>query len=324
MSEESMSSESIESSSGDESQSGNLSSNGFDGSSTEGATEQLQDQIQDAVDAGATKEEIKEMIEEFELKVNGKTIKHKLDWNDKEAIKRELQKSYAFNDVSQEYSNVKKHLNSKIEMWKKDPIQLFKDMGIDREKFLEAEVKKELDELELTPEQKKARDYEAKIAAYEAKEAQQKAEQEARERHQQDEEALSVLRSEIQGALEGHQFLKPNEDTERRIADVMASLSVKNPNVTAEDALPYVEAEIKREFNALIENMPEEFLERMLSKTAIEKIGKKAPRPQPPVKTKQVPTASSQIAKPTAQSVVAKQEAALSKPKTFEEMMNQR
>lgn len=318
-----MSSESIESSSGDESQSGDLSSSGLDGS-TEGATEQLQDQIQDAVDAGATKEEIKEMIEEFELKVNGKTIKHKLDWNDKEAIKRELQKSYAFNDVSQEYSNVKKHLNSKIEAWKKDPVQLFKDMGIDRQQFLEAEVKRELEELELTPAEKKARDYEAKIAAYEAKEAQQRAEQEARERQAQDEQALSVLRSEIQGALAGHAFLKPNEDTERRVADMMASYSQKYPDITAEQVLPFVEEEVKREFNALMDQMPEEYLEKFLSKTAIEKIGKKAPRPQPPVKPKPTPTASSQIAKPTAQSAISKQEAERAKPKSFEEMMSSR
>src|SRR5690554_5823586 len=71
-----------------------------------GTAEDLEAQVQEAVENGASKEEIKNMIKEFELKVNGKTVKTKIDLADEEAIKRELQKAYAFNDVSQKYSQL--------------------------------------------------------------------------------------------------------------------------------------------------------------------------------------------------------------------------
>jgi len=321
MSEESTSSESIETSQGEDSSS--LASESNNESAGEVVNE-LQDQVQAAVDAGASKEEIKEMIEEFELKVNGKTIKQKLDWNDKEAIKRELQKAHAFNDVSQEYASVKKQLNSKIEQWKKDPIQLFKDMGIDKEQFLKSEIEKELEDLQLTPQEKKIRELEAKQAEYDAREKEMQERAEAAERQRQDEQALSILRSEIQGALAGHPFLKPSEDTERRIADTMAAYSVKYPDITAEQVLPIVEADYKREIEHIFNNIPEEYIEKLLSKTALEKIGKKAPKPVAPPKPKVMPKTMNQIAVPTAGSVEAKQKAENAKPRSFEDMMSSR
>lgn len=323
MSEE-ISGESIDSSSQDDStESTDLSGSEVNGSAGE-AVEELQESLEAAAKDGATKKELQEMIEEFELKVNGKTIKHKLDWNDKESIKAALQKSYAFNDVSNEYANVRKGLNTKIETWKKDPSSIFKDLELNKQELLEQWVKEELEELELDPKDKAIRERDAKLKAYEEKEQMesQKREQEARERA--DSEALDALRGEIRGALESHSFLKPSEKLERRVADMMASFSGKYPDVTAEQVLPHVENDIIEEFNELIESIPEEFIEKLLRVTSLEKIGKKAPKPVAKPKAKVVPQPTSQVAIPTAASAQQKAAQQVAKKRSFEDVFSAR
>lgn len=324
MSLETTSGESIESTGADDSSNANLSVSGNDGSSSTESVEELQSELEAAAADGATKKELQQMVEEFELKVNGKTIKHKLDWNDKESIKAALQKSYAFNDVSNEYANVRKGLNTKIETWKKDPNSIFKDLELDKAQLLEQWVKEELEELELDPKDKAIRERDAKLKSYEEKE---KAEIKRREDEavaKADSEALDALRGEIRGALESHSFLKPSEKLERRVADMMASFSVNHPDITAEKVLPYVENEIIEEFNEIIENIPEEFIEKLLKSQSLEKIGKKMPKPIAKPKPKVMPQTTSQVAVPTASSVQAKAAQQASKKKSFEDVFSAR
>ncbi len=280
----------------------------------------LQDQLQQAVDAGADAKEIKQMIKEFDLKVNGKNIKHKMDFSDEEAVKRELQKAYAFNDVSQEYATVRKQLNAKIADWKNNPEQALQDLGIDPLDFAEKRINKEVEELKKDPVQKAMEEKDRKIAEYMAKEqaAQQATEQAERERA--DNEALSVLKQEITQALEKHPYIKPTELTERRVADMMAHYSHKFPDITAEQVIPHVENEMKAEFNALLEALPDDYLEKFFGKNAIDKLTKKFTKSAPVVKKPTPVTAS--MAK-TATASGAKQAAeAQNKPKrSFEDLM---
>jgi acylphosphatase len=291
----------------------------------QGEVENLQDKLQEAVEDGASKKEIQKMIREFELKVNGKIVKQSLDLNDPEAVKRELQKAYAFNEVSQEYATVRKQLNAKIAEWKNDPAQALRDLGVDDLEFSEKRINKEVEDLKKDPQQKAFEEAQKKIQEYEAKEkaAQARVEQEAMEKA--DQEAYSALKQEIQDALSEHPYIKPTELTERRVADMMAHYSVKFPDITAAQVIPMVENEMKAEFNDLLEALPEEYIEKFLGKNAIDKLAKKFTKPSPLAKkpaTKVAPTTMSQVKVPTSQG--AKQgEAAQIKPKrSFEEIMS--
>ena len=296
-----------------------------EGESTEEAISQLEEDLQEAKENGASKKELKQMVEEFELKVNGKTIKHKLDWNDKESIKAALQKSYAFNDVSNEYANVRKGLNTKIESWKSNPKSMFSDLGLDPKEYLNKWVQEEIEELELDPKDKLIKERDAKLKEYEDRERKAQEEREMSERERQDKEALDFLISEIDESLSNHEFLKPTEKLQRRMADMMASYSTKYPDITAKQVLPKVEAEIIEEFNELVDMIPEDKLEKLFRASSLEKIGKKVPKPAPKV-VKKVPVATSQVAPPTAASAQQKQQASeeTNKKRSFEDVFSSR
>lgn len=290
----------------------------------QGEVEDLQDKLQEAVEDGASKKEIQQMIREFELKVNGKTVKQSIDLNDPEAVKRELQKAYAFNEVSQEYATVRKQLNAKIAEWKNNPAQALRDLGVDDLEFSEKRINKEVEDLKKDPQQKAFEEAQRKIQEYEAKE--KAAEERARqsEMEKADQEAYSALKQEIQDALSEHPFIKPTELTERRVADMMAHYSVKFPDITASQVIPMVENEMKSELNDLLEALPEEYIEKFLGKNAIDKLAKKFTKPAPSKKVapKVAPTTMSQIKVPTAQGAKLGEEAQNKPKKSFEQIMN--
>lgn len=292
----------------------------------QGEVEALQDKLAEAVEDGASEKEIKQMIKEFELKVNGKTIKHKLDLSDEEAVRKELQKAYAFNEVSQEYATVRKQLNAKIAEWKNDPTQALKDLGIDDLDFAEKRINKEVEDLKKDPQQKAFEEAQKKIQEYEAKEKAATERAEALEREKQDQEAYASLKQEIQDALSEHPYIKPTELTERRVADMMAHYSVKFPEITAAQVIPMVESEMKAEFNDLLEALPEEYIEKFIGKNGIEKLAKKFTKAAPVVKkpAPKPPVTASQVKVPTSQGVKDAARVENKVKKTFEQIMSGR
>lgn len=290
----------------------------------QGEVEALQDKLAEAVEDGASEKEIKQMIKEFELKVNGKTIKHKLDLSDEEAVRKELQKAYAFNEVSQEYATVRKQLNAKIAEWKNDPTQALKDLGIDDLDFAEKRINREVEDLKKDPQQKAFEEAQKKIQEYEAKERAATEKAEALEREKQDQEAYASLKQEIQDALSDHPYIKPTELTERRVADMMAHYSAKFPDITAAQVIPMVESEMKAEFNDLLEALPEEYIEKFIGKNGIEKLAKRFTKPAPVAKkvAPKAPVTASQVKVPTSQGVKDAARVENKPKKTFEELMS--
>jgi hypothetical protein len=284
--------------------------------------ENIQEAVAEAVEKGATQKEIKNMIREYKLKVNGKDVSAKLDLNDEEAVKRELQKAYAFNDVSQEYSSVKKALQERIELWKQNPEQALMDIGVDPKEWAEKVIQEEVENLKKDPKELELEKAQKRIQEFETREAKIKEQMESQRQAQMDQEALSTLKQEVQDAISKHEFIKPNEYTERRVVDMMAYYSEKFPDVTAEQVLPAVEQEIKKEFNTLLNSLPEDYLERFFEKDIIEKLSKRLTRPvSKPVAKKTTPVTPSQVKVPTAQGV---KPAEMGKKLTFEEIMAKR
>ena len=284
--------------------------------------EDIQEAVVEAVENGASEKEIKNMIREYKLKVNGKEVSAKLDLSDEEAIKRELQKAYAFNDVSQEYSSVKKALQERIELWKQNPEQALMDIGVDPKEWAEKVIQEEVENLKKDPKELELEKAQKRIQEFEAKEAKLRQQMENQRQAQMDQEALSTLKQEVHEAISKHEFIKPNEYTERRVVDMMAYYSEKFPDVTAEQVLPAVEQEIKKEFNTLLNSLPEDYLEKFFEKDNIEKLSKRLTRPvAKPAAKKPMPVTPSQVKIPTAQGV---KPVDTGKKMTFEEIMAKR
>lgn len=296
-------------------------------SADSGSPEDLKAKVQEAAAEGASKEEIKQMIKEFNLKVNGKDVKAKLDLNDEEAVKRELQKAYAFNDVSQENAKIKKALSDKIATWKNDPEQMLTDLGFNPLEFSERTLEKEVQRSKMSPEQVENERIKAELQSYKEREERIKSQLQAQEESRKDQEAMSVLKAEINDALSKHDTLKPNQYTERRVADLLAYYSdikdedgnFRYPNVTAEQVLPVLEREIEREFSTILENVPDAAIERFLSKKVMDRI---SPKPAPKaVPKKALPSTPTQVKNAGNASSIQKKD---DKPKSFEDMMSRR
>jgi len=89
--------------------------------SSEGSEDQqLQDVVETAIANGASEKEVKNLIKEFQLKVNGKVINKKIDLSDENALKNELQLSAAARQAMQEAANLKKLYESEVSRLKQD------------------------------------------------------------------------------------------------------------------------------------------------------------------------------------------------------------
>lgn len=279
---------------------------------------ELQSEIQQAVSEGATKQEVAKLIKEFELKVNGKTVKKSFDLSNDEEIKKELQKAAAFQEVSQTHQQMVKNLQAKIASWKANPELMLKEMEIDDLDFAEKRVQREIDNMKKTPQEKALEEAQAKLLAYQEKERQMEEQLAEQRRQQENQAAYDSLRGEIKSAFEGHEGLKYTEDNERGVADMMAAYSEKFPDITAEQILPLYEKKLQSQFNALLENMPDAYIEKFISKNAIERISNKVKKPVAAPTRPKPPVTSTQVNVPTTSSV---KNAEKDKPKrTFEDV----
>lgn len=285
-------------------------------------TEDFQNQVEEAISEGASKKEVLQMIKEFELKVNGKSVKKSIDLSNEEEVRKELQKAAAFGDLSQTHAQMVKSLQAKINAWKSNPDLLFQDLEMDPLDYAEKRIQKEVDELKKTPEEKKYEEQQRKLMEYEEKERKLQEQLEQQRIEQENQQAYEALRGEIKDAFEGHPGLKYTEKTERRVADMMARYSEKFPDVTASQVIPLVEKEMKEEMNEYLDSMPEEFLSKFLNQNVIDKIAKKVAKPAPKAPTKKAPPVNStQVVAPSANSVKQNQQVQNSKPKkSFEDV----
>ena len=247
--------------------------------------EELEEELEEAIANGASEEELKSMVKEFELKVNGKTLKKRIDLNDEEALKRELQKAYAGQQAMQQKAELERAIGERFSEWKNDPWKFFEELGMDADELAELrmaqrleEMKKDPAELERERQQKELQQLREQLKAKEEREQQL-------EYERMQEEAAMQLDNEISDALDAHPTLVASPRVIRQIADTLAWAITPQEEggggfdvdeISVADVLPTVESEIKKEISELMEVLPEELIEQYLGKKGIEKIKRKA------------------------------------------------
>jgi hypothetical protein len=266
--------------------------------------EELQEELEEAAANGASAEELKSMVEEFELKVNGKTLTKKLDLADKEAVKRELQKAYAGQLAMQDKAELEKALQSKVGEWKNNPWLFFEELGMDADELAELRMAQRLEELKKDPAELEREQMQRELeqARQLLKQKEEREKQLEYERLQ--EEAAMQLDNEISEALDAHPTLPASPRVIRQIADTLAwAITPSNQGgggfdpdeIGVADVLPSVENEIKREISDLMASLPEEMLEQYIGNKGIEKLKRKTIN-----KVKKAPKSAKSLNKPSA------------------------
>lgn len=235
--------------------------------------EELKDVVDKAIDEGATEEEVKDMIREFQLKVNGKTLTKKIDLSDEDSIRKELQLAAAGRQAMQEASELKKLYANEIERLKTDPYGVLAELGLDPDELAETRIQQKIEEMKKSPDQieKEKLQKELEEARRKAKDLEEKSKQSEIQRLQ--EQAASQLDEEITQALDSHTDLPKSEFTVKKIADVML-WAIDNgwDDVTVEDIIPTVKQEIRREVSSMMDQFPDEALEQYIGKKNIERL----------------------------------------------------
>lgn len=238
---------------------------------------ELKDAVADAVASGASEQEIKDLIKEYDLKVFGKSKKVKINLSNDEDVVRMLQKAEAGEISMREKAELEKFITNEILSGKKDPAKFLKEvLKVDPDEFAELRMKQKLEELAKSPEE-----LEREKLLQEREEYRQKLEEIEKQRETEkmtalEQQVANEISSDITKALEEHKDLPKTSKTVGRIADALAwALTNGFPEATVQDVIPLVKDDIRKEIRNLMESMPAEFMEDYIGKASVEKLRKR-------------------------------------------------
>jgi hypothetical protein len=262
---------------------------------------ELQEQVQEALDKG-DKKAANKLIKEFEIKVNGKSKKVAIDWNNEQDIIRRLQLAEASQPAMQRAAELEKFLQAHAMELKNNPRKVLEELGMNPDELAEAWITSKLQEMEKSPEAKEREKMMAELESLrkEKEDLAKKSQEEAQTRLM--EQAHAELENEILEELQNNKKLPKSQKTVRRIYDAMLwAMDNGIDDVKVKDVVPAVEREIKAEFDEFLTNAPEDVLEYYVNQKIVDKMRKK--RVASAVKAKEMPQTANvkEIIKPSAQ-----------------------
>lgn len=218
--------------------------------------EELEQEINEAIEDGATEEEIKDMIREFTLKVNGKEYKRQIDLTDEETLKKELQLAMAGRQAMQENAELKKFLDNRLNYAKDDPFGFLEELGFDPLELAAKRIDEYVRENEKSPEQREeeARQKRFKEIEEENRKLKQAIEEERRQIMM--EKAEAELTDEISNALDKYGQLDETPELLAEIADAMyMAMEDGWTDVRAEDVIPSVHERMTSRFRQSLKSL---------------------------------------------------------------------
>lgn len=234
---------------------------------------ELQDAVETALANGASEKEVKNLIKEFQLKVNGKVINKTIDLSDENALKNELQLSAAARQAMQESANLKKLYEKELGRLKQDPFSVLAELGLDPDQLAEMRIQQRIEEMKKSPEQLERERIQAELQAAREEAQKLKEERESEQFEKLKEQAAAQIETEIEQALDAHKTLPKSRHIVKRIADSMLwAMNNGFDDVTAEDVMPMVEKEWREEMSRLMDDSPEEILEQLIGQKNIERL----------------------------------------------------
>lgn len=258
--------------------------------------EELQDEVEAAIEAGASEQEVKNMIKEFQLKVGGKTYTKKLDLSNEEEIQRELQMAMAGRQAMQQKAELEKIYEQEIRRLQNNPWEVLEELGFNPYELSESKLREFVEEQQKSPELIEKERIERELIRARQEADQLRRRQEEMEFAKLQEQAAAELEYEIQEALDAHTTLPKSPKTVMRIADALLWANDNGfPDARVSDVLPMVEDDIKREMQEFFNMLPEDMFEAYINQQNLERYRKsRIPKKAAPNNIKNIkPTADS-------------------------------
>ena len=255
------------------------------------------------VEEEAVEEKIAELKKKLKLKVDGQEIEEEIDWNDEEALVREMQKAKAFDKKAQETATMKKQMTALMQGLKGDTAAVLQHLGIDVDDFSARHLESKIEELSKSPEQ--VANEQAQKELKELREEKKKFTEErdqARSEQMRDQEAVKIENS-IVSALDKHDGILSNDDPSV-IGDIgramLRAMNAGVKNVTPEQVIPIVEKQYAQKLQSRLGSLSKKdiaLVEKLLGKDIFEQARKNRVAKKRKGKTE----TANQIAKPTGQ-----------------------
>lgn len=236
----------------------------------------LKEAVQDAIDEGASPAEVKEMIKEFELKVNGKTKKVKVDLNDEKELVRRLQLAEASHLAMQDKAELEKLYKQEIMKARQNPWAFLSEIGLNPDQLVEQRMLEQIEEAKKSPEQIEREKMQRELQTLREELQRREKETVEAQKAQLTQAEAARLESELMDAFQANPNLPKTRKTVNRIVDAMNwSLNNGFEDVTVADVIPAVEAEIRNEINELMSGLSEEMIEAYIGQKNLDRLRKK-------------------------------------------------
>lgn len=236
------------------------------------ASEEIEDQLAADPEPTETPAQAAARKRKFQIKANNKVRDVEVDLDNEEELKRYIEKAYGADEKFQEAAMTRKQAEALIELLKNDPLKVLShpDLGLDVKALAYKVINQELEEMSLTPEQKKLKEMEEKLKEYEENEKKTKEEKRKAELEKFELEQQQLLDEQITTALSTTSLPK-SPYVVKRIADAMIeAFSMGYEDVTPEKVMPFVEQSVKRELSDMFGMLPDQVLEELVGKTRLD------------------------------------------------------
>ncbi len=224
--------------------------------------------------------------EEFNLKVNGKEIKEKINLRDKDRIAKALQMEKAAQQAFQERAitsrqlqEIQSDVQEFLEQFSSNPLSIIMspefNLSTEQKRSLaEAILREDLENSQKTPEQlaleETKRKYEELLAEKEALEEQRRYEEQTRLEH----EAAVELENEIVEAIEVGQ-LPRSSYISKKLADLAYIAYSNGIDLSMKDLIPFVKQQYKKDIAEMLGILSDDEVEMLVSKDRIRSIRNK-------------------------------------------------
>lgn len=233
-----------------------------------------QEAVEQAIAEGASAAEVKQLIKEFKLKVNGKEVVKKYK-NDEELI-RDLQLGMANQGGMAKARELEKLYEKEIKRLQQNPWEVLQELGHDPLKLSESKLQEWVEEQKKSPEQVEFEKMQRELQSAREELKRQKEESEQSRMTQLQKQAAAEIDKQIQDELSAHKTLPNSRKTVSKIADALLwAMENGFPDATVKDVIPMVEQDIRDEMNEFVTNLPEEVMEQYFGQKNIERLRKK-------------------------------------------------
>lgn len=221
----------------------------------------------------------------LKLKVDGQDLEEEIDLDNEEELRKHLQLSKAAQKRMQEAAELKKR-QSQIDTEIQEFIQHLRDpskaaqilsdprIGLDVKKFAQQIINQEIEEMQLSPEEKERRKLQAELESLrkEKEEKEKMAENERLTRVQQ--EYASQLEKDILSGLSKTSLPNKPFIIKRIVENLAVAMENGVDDVRVEDVLPIVEKQFKRDLKEMFDAFPEETIEQLIGLDNVDRLRK--------------------------------------------------